>query len=134
MLFACAAVRGRADQAGDVRSQLEVVATALSAGNPANAMSPFDKSYANYDKLSGYFDGLTSAFRIVNEIDVVDEEDSAPETKVTVHWTITLTDLGMNYTVRRECDINARLVPERGKWKIVDFGPIWVFDPQQPSK
>jgi hypothetical protein len=136
VLFASAALPSWADQAGDVRSQLEIIATALTAGNPADAMTPFDKSYANYDKLSNYFGGLTSAFRIANEIDVVDEQDSASETNVTVHWTITLTDLGTNYTERRESDINARLILKGRKWKIVDFDPIWIFDPHQkpPSK
>jgi hypothetical protein len=134
--LALAAVHARADQAADVRSTLEVVATALTSGNPAQAMMAFDKSYANYDKLSSYFGGLTSAFRIVNEIDVVDEEDTAAETKVTVHWTITLSDLGTNYTNRREGDVNARLILKDRKWKIVDFAPISIFDPQPkaPSK
>jgi Tfp pilus assembly protein PilW len=126
----------RADQAASVRSAVEEVAVGLSAGNPAEAMTAFDKSYRNYDKLSSYFDGLTSAFRIVNEVDVVAETDAASETKITVHWTITLTDLGTNYTERREGDIDARLVVKERKWKIVDFAPIGVFDPQSkpPSK
>lgn len=130
------AVPAWADQAADVRARFESIATALSAGNPAEAMTPFDKSYANYDKLSNYFRGLTSAFRIVNEIDVVDEEDAPAETKVTVHWTITLSDLATSYTQRREGDINARLVLKGRKWKIVDFAPIAIFDPQPqpPSK
>src|ERR1700761_6462587 len=84
----------RGDQPADVRSKLAAIATALTAGNPAEAMVPFDKSYPNYGKLSNYFGGLTNAFQIVNEVDVVDEEDSATESKLTVHWTITLSDLG----------------------------------------
>ena len=120
----------RADQAADVHSKLAAIATALTAGNPAEAMSPFDKSYLNYEKLSNYFGGLTNAFQIVNEVDVVDEEDSATESKLTVHWTITLSDLGSNYTERRVGDINARLVLKDRKWKIVDFSPIDIFDPQ----
>ena len=113
-----------------MRSQLEVIAAALTAGNPAEAISPFDKSFANYDKLSNYFGGLTSAFQIVNEVDVTDETDSAAETKVTVNWTITLSDLATNYTERRMGEINVRLVRKNGKWKIADFTPINIFDPQ----
>jgi hypothetical protein len=121
----------RADQASEARSQLEVIATALTTGNPVEAMTPFDKSYANYDKLSNYFSGLTNAFQIVNEIDVTGEEDAAAETKLTATWTITLSDLGTHYTEQRRADINARLVLKDRKWKIVDFAPIAIFDPQQ---
>jgi hypothetical protein len=120
-----------ADQASGVRSQLEAVATALSAGNPAEAMTAFDKSCTNYEKLANYFGGLTSAFQIVNEIDVVDEQDAPAETKLTVNWTITLKDLGSNSTEHRRGDINVRLVLKGRKWKIVDFAPIEIFDPEQ---
>ena len=97
-------------------------------------MSAFDKSCTNYDKLSGYFGGLTSAYQIVNEIDVVDETDSSGESKVTVHWAITLSDRATNFTNRREGDINVRLISKDGKWKIVDFAPIDIFNPQVTSK
>jgi hypothetical protein len=133
-LCALAAVQARGDQAADVRAAVEVVGTGLSAGNPAQAMSAFDKSYANYDKLSGYFGGLTSSYQIVNEIDVVDETDSSGESKVTVHWIITLSDLATNFTNRREGDIQVRLISKDGKWKIIDFAPIDIFNPQVTSK
>lgn len=129
-LLACAVAGMRADQASQVRSQLEIVAAALTAGNPAEAMSAFDKSYPNYDKLSNYFGGLTSGFQIVNEVDVTEEEDSAAEIKAAAHWTVTLSDLGTNYTERRVGDINLRLVLKDRKWKIVEFAPIEIFDPQ----
>ncbi len=122
--------QARADQAADARSKLEVIARGLSEGNPADAISPFDKSYPSYDKLSGYFGGLTDAFQIVNEIDVVDERDTDAETTLTVRWTMTLSDLGSNYTERRTGDIQARLVLKGRKWKIVEFAPIEIFDPR----
>lgn len=134
VLCALAALPALGDQAGDIRNAVEVVAAGLSAGNPAQAMSAFDKSYANYDKLSGYFGGLTNSFQIVNEIDVVDETDSAGDSKITVHWIITLSDLATSFTNRREGDINARLISKDGKWKIVDFAPIDIFNPQASSK
>jgi hypothetical protein len=133
-LFALALGQARGDQAADVRNALEVVAAGLSAGNPAQAMSAFDKSYANYDKLSGYFGGLTNAYQIVNEIDVVDETDSPGDTKVTVHWIITLSDQATSFSNRREGDINVRLISKDGKWRIVEFAPIDIFNPQVSSK
>jgi hypothetical protein len=120
----------RADQASDVRSQVETIARSLSAGDPAAAIAPFDKSYAQYDKLSDDFGGLTSAFEIVNNLDMVDEEDTAAESKLTVHWIITLSDLQSHFTQQRVGDINVRLVLKGRKWKVVDFSPIEVFDPK----
>ncbi|HEX3684834.1 MAG TPA: hypothetical protein VHU83_20015 [Bryobacteraceae bacterium] len=120
----------RADQAADVRSQVETIARSLSAGDPAAAIAPFDKSYPQYDKLSDDFGGLTGAFEIVNNVDVADEEDTAAESKLTVHWTITLSDLQSHFTQQRVGDINVRLVLKGRKWKIVDFSPIEVFDPK----
>jgi len=129
VLFALSALR--ADQAADARSTLDQVARGLSEGNPADAISPFDKSYGDYDKLSGYFGGLTDAFQIVNEIDVVDERDTERDITLTARWTITLSDLGSNYTERRVGDIQVRLLLKNRKWKIVEFLPIDIFDPRQ---
>lgn len=119
-----------ADQAADVRAALGTIATGLTAGNPAEAMTPFDKAYSDYDKLSNYFAGLTNAFQVVNNVNVTDEEDTAAESKLTVHWTITLSDLGKNFTQQRAGDINVRMALKGRKWKIVEFAPIDVFDPQ----
>ena len=94
-------------------------------------MSPFDKSFKDYEKLGSYFDGLTNAFQLVNEVKVADEEDTETETKLTVDWTMTLTDLGLGYTEHRTGEINVRLVLKNGKWQIVDFSPIEMFNPQQ---
>lgn len=130
-LVAVSLAQVRADQASEARSQLQAIAAGLTGGDAAAAMMPFDGSCANYEKLSNYFDGLTSAFQVANEIDVVDEQDAAAETKLTVNWTITLIDLGTDYSERRRSDINVRLVLKGRKWKIVDFAPIEIFDPAQ---
>lgn len=129
-LLAAAVSLLRPDPASDLRSQLDVIARGLSAGDPAAAIVPFDKSLPDYDKLSNYFGGLTQAFSIVNEIDVADEQDSDTQVKATVHWTITLSDLGSNYTERRVGDIDIRMILRARKWKIVEFAPIDVFDPR----
>ena len=124
----CAGSTMRADSAADIRTQLGVVATSLAAANPSDAMSPFDKSYPNYEKLSQYFQGLT-VFQIENEVDVTDEEDTADGANVTITWALTLTDLSTNRTDRRTAEINARLILKDGKWKIVEFAPISIFNP-----
>lgn len=124
----------RADRAADVLAQLNHVATALTDGNALDAMSPFDKSFADYEKLSNYFAGLTSAFQVINEVKVEDEQDTETETKLTVSWTLTLTDLGTGYSEQRSGEINVRLILKDGKWKIVDFSPIDLFNPAQKRK
>ena len=119
------------DRSTDIRRRISDIATALTAGNPAQAMSPFDKSYSNYEKLSDYFTGLTGAFQVTNEVDVTDEQEGPSETTLTVHWVLTLTDLATNYTENRTADIDVRLIQKDGKWRIADFAPIEIFNPRQ---
>jgi len=101
------------------RAQVSYVASALTAGNPADAMSPFDKSVPGYDKLRGYFSGLTGAFELTNQLEVTEEQDSKDEATLTLEWTLTLTDPQTGYTMNRNATIHARLVPKGGTWKIV---------------
>jgi len=115
------------------RAQVSYVASALTAGNPADAMSPFDKSVPGYEKLRGYFSGLTGAFELTNQLEVTEEQDSKDEATLTLEWTLTLTDPQTGYTMNRNATIHARLVPKGGTWKIVEFSPIELFDPRPRS-
>ena len=117
-----------ADRAADLRTQLGVIATALGSANPSEAMAPFDKACPNYEKISGYFQALT-AYQIENEVDVKDEQDSGDSSQLTVTWALTLTDLASNRTDHRSDDINVRMLLKKGKWKIVEFSPINIFNP-----
>jgi hypothetical protein len=119
-----------ADQSHDVLAKLNYVAAALAAGNAIDAMTPFDKSFANYVKLRDYFSGLTDSSQLVNEIDVTDEQDSAAESNVTAAWTLTLTNKTTLQTERRTGEIHIRLTLQNGTWKIVDFSPLELFNPQ----
>ena len=105
------------------------VATALSAGNPVAAMAAFDKSLSDFDQLSARFTALTAAFDLNNEIDVEDEQDSPSAADLTLQWTLTLTSQ-TNDTEHRTAEIHARVGLRDGKWKIVAFSPIDLFDPQ----
>jgi hypothetical protein len=126
----------QAERAQDILSTINYVATALAGDNAADAMTPFDKSFPNYVKLRDYFAGLTDGWQIVNEVDVMDEDDSATQSNVTVQWTMTLTNKTTFQTERRSGEIHVRLALEHGKWKIVDLSPIDFFNPQptQQSK
>jgi hypothetical protein len=121
----------RADESGVVRSQLHEIATFLTAGNPAGAMEPFSKSFADYDKLRDYFISLTSAFTIVNEIDFTEEQETATESTATVRWSITLSGVSDKQSNQRTGEIHIRSIKEKNKWKIVGFSPIDLFDPSE---
>jgi hypothetical protein len=112
------------------RAQVSYIASALTAGNPADAMNPFDKSFPAYEKLRGYFSGLTGAFQLTNQLEVTEEQDSDEEATLTLEWTLTLTDAQTGYATNRHATIHARLVPKGGKWKIVEFSPIELFNPR----
>ena len=130
-----------ADRAADVRAQVAYVASALGNGNPSDALGPFDKAYKDYGKLKDYFQALTTGFEVTSEVEILDEQDEEGETKLLVNWTLTLTnpraatDLNASSSERRSMDVNIRLVPKKGKWKIIDLSPIDIFNPQgkQPS-
>ncbi|MBV8867236.1 MAG: hypothetical protein JO210_17700 [Acidobacteriaceae bacterium] len=121
----------RADQSAEIRSRLSEVAASLTAGDPAAAMAPFSKSFANYAKLRDYFAGLTNAFSIVNEVDVLDEADSKTQSVATIQWAVTLTNPQNNFNNQRSAEIHVRFMREKGQWKIVEFSPIAIFDPSQ---
>ena len=131
MLLLAGVSGSRADQSADIRSCLNAIATSLTAGDPASAIEPFSKSFANYQKLRDYFDGLTNAFSIVNEIDVLDETDSKTESAAKISWAITLSNPQNNFNTQRSAEIHVRFLREQGKWKIVEFSPIGIFDPSQ---
>ena len=126
LLALAAACRG----AETPRAQVSYVASALTAGNAADAMTPFDKSFPAFEKLRGYFSGLTGAFQLTNQLEVTEEQDADEEATLTLEWTLTLTDAQTGYTTNRNATIHARLVPKGGKWKIVEFSPIELFNPQ----
>jgi hypothetical protein len=121
----------RADEPGVVRSQLHDIATSLSAGNPAAAMEPFSRSFADYETLRDYFIGLTSGFTIVNEIDVTEEQETTTECTATARWSITVSSLSDNHSNQRTAEVHIKSVKEKNKWKIVGFSPIDLFDPSE---
>jgi hypothetical protein len=133
-LVSLVALAASAFGADTPRATVSYVASALTAGNPADAMSCFDKSVAGYEKLRGYFSGLTGAFQLVNQLEVTEEQDAAAEATLTVEWTVTLSDPQTGYAENRNAAIHVRLVQKSGKWKIVEFAPIELFNPQHKQE
>ena len=125
------ALPGYGDESADLRRRLSDVATALASGNPTQAMDCFDKQkFADYDKLSGYFDGLTGAYQVDSQIDVNDEEGTDTEAKLTVHWILTLTDPATSLDLRRDAEMTVKLMRIKNNWQIVAMAPLDMFDPQ----
>lgn len=119
-----------ADRPANVLATISHVAAALAGDNATDAMMPFDKSFPNYAKLRDYFLALTDSSQLVNEVDVTDEKDSGTESNITIAWTLTLTNKTTLQTERRSSEIHVHLKLQDGKWKIVDFSPIGLFNPQ----
>jgi hypothetical protein len=113
----------------ELRNRLSDVSMALSAGNPSNAMEPFDKSFDGYQKLSDYFSSLTNAYQVASEVEVTDEQDAPDGIQLSVRWTLHLTDAGKN-TENRSADLTLQWVRKKGKWKISNLEPLDLFNPQ----
>jgi hypothetical protein len=107
------------------------VTTALTANNPAEAIAPFDKSFAGYATLAEYFINLTSAYSISNEAEAVDETDSTDETKLTLDWTVTLQNERIGTSERRREHVQVRLVRRGSRWVIVELSPLNFFAPRR---
>jgi hypothetical protein len=121
----------RADRPEDIRAQVVYVASALSGGNPSDALGPVDKSFKDYGKLRDYFAGLTQAYQVASEVDIKDEDDREADTKLQVTWRLTLTDPATTISTQRSAEIDLTLVQKEGKWKIVELSPVDFFNPQR---
>ena len=119
-----------AQQSKAIREQVARVATALTAGNPEEAMTPFDKSFDGYSRLRDYFSALTNAYDVTNEMDVIDEQITSHEATLTVHWTLTLSEKGSGLSESREEDLTVKLSMKKYDWRIVDVSPLEFFNPE----
>ncbi|MDQ2945032.1 MAG: hypothetical protein M3Y27_03680 [Acidobacteriota bacterium] len=122
------ALTAAADQARDVLKAINHVATALTGGNPSDAMLPFDKSCPNYTTIQNNFIGLTDVYQVSNEANVMDEQDLPTETTLTLQWTLNLTNKGTHENINRTAEVHLRLRSERGRWKIIEFSPVDLFN------
>jgi hypothetical protein len=130
-LFACslAAVVPADASSSDARAQVAAVAEALTSGDAAEAMIHFSKSFPDYEKLRRYFEGL-SAFQVENQLEITDEEDTNDTVALTIAWDLTLTDFGSDHSRRRHGEIHVKVMPVESKWRIVEFSPLDIFNPQ----
>ena len=118
-----------ADDAADIHAAIGSVATALSSGDPAQAMSAFSKSCGDYGKLSELFDALTGAYSVENQIGFTDEEVTSSSATVKVNWAMTLTAHDATSTKNRNADLTIKVAREGKQWRIIAVDPIAIFDP-----
>ncbi|MCU1291945.1 MAG: hypothetical protein JWP08_795 [Bryobacterales bacterium] len=128
-LLALSAGGAMADQPDDVLRVINQVASALTENNPSDALIPIDKSLPNYNTLENEFIGLTSAYLITNEVEVLDEDDTADQTLLTLRWALTLASKETGESNSRSAEVHVRLRSQNGKWKIVELTPIDIFTP-----
>jgi hypothetical protein len=124
-----AAISLRADTEDDLRRQINTIATSLTAGDATSALTPFSKDWRDYETLHDYFTGLTGAFSISNEVDMLEEEDTDTEASAKLRWAITLSDPQTNFSEHRAAELSVRFKLTEGKWKIIEFKPIDIFRP-----
>jgi hypothetical protein len=119
-----------AQQSKAIYRQVSNVATSLTAGDAAEAMMPFDKSFANYHKLRDDFIALTTAYRISNQIEILEQNIAGQEATLTVHWVLTLSDEFNDLAETRSEDVTVKLSFLKYEWRIVGFSPLALFDPE----
>lgn len=129
LVLAATAWAAHADQAQDVMRAVGEITSALTDGNPSQAMGPFDKSMTSYETLQNEFAALTNAFLISNEVEVLDENDSPEQSQLTLRWALTLVNLQSSQSQRKSAEVHVRLRLEKKKWKIVEFTPVDLFTP-----
>ncbi len=119
-----------ADDSADLHRAIGDLAESLSSGEATQAMAAFSKKFPKYETLSEDFDALAGAYFVENSLDFKDEDVSATAATVTVQWDLALTTKQSGLTRNRSAELTLKLVREGKHWRIVEFGPIDIFDPQ----
>ena len=117
----------QADQSRDALDVINHVSSALAAGDAADAITPFDKNMNGYDTLQNEFVGLAEAYQVVNEVDVIDEQDSPEEIQLTLQWGLTLSNKQTFVSTHKNAEVHVKMRLERRKWKIAEFTPVDLF-------
>jgi hypothetical protein len=113
-----------------IRQQVERVGAGLAARNAEDAITPFDKSFDNYERLRDYFTALTTAYSVVSELEVTDEQIGDQDAALTVHWVLVLSDLSSGLSENREENLTIKLNLKKSDWKIVSLEPLDFFNPE----
>ena len=119
-----------AQQSKAIYRQVASVATSLTAGSAAEAMMPFDKSFAGYEQLQDDFSALVSAYQLVNQIEILEQNIVGADATLAVRWVLTLRDPVTELSETRTQDVTVKLSYLRYQWRIVGFSPLELFNPE----
>ena len=133
LLAAGVTAAGGADASRGARAEIIYVASALASGNPTDALRPFNPSCSGYGKLKEYFASLTANFDVVSEVEINDEDPGEDTIVLKGNWSLQVADKASNTNSagpRTSTGFTAKLNRRDGKWTIIEFSPIQMFNPQ----
>jgi hypothetical protein len=134
MLVAIAAARLRADEAQDVWDLFTRLASALSAGDAADFMQPFDRSMKGYETLNANVKALLDENDVQSSIELVSDEASGTGRAIELDWLLQIVAKEDTATlVRRRELIESRVMKQRGKWRVTAFEPLGFLAPPGPK-
>ena len=122
-----------ADEQQDIRDLFTQVAAALSAGDPAGFMRPFNPSMPGYHTIELNVAALARQAEIRSTIEVLRDEGDDSLRKVELDWYLNIVELqdAAGSTQRREV-IRCQVAREKKKWRIVSLQPLAFFAPPGP--
>ena len=106
------------------------LASALSQGDPDDAMAVFDKSIKDYEQIETNIEALAEQTDILCAIDIVTDNESAGVHKLDVDWFMQLKTAANSETLERRRErVNIEMRQISGKWKITALSPLKILDP-----
>ena len=135
ILILAAAIFAHADTHSDILDLFASMTSALADDNAAGFMAAVDKkNMADYDKLSGYVEGLITQAEISSHVEPVKDEGDESKRSVDVDWTLQLRSREMaGPALEREQTVHIELVKQKKHWRITSITPIDFFAPAKFS-
>ena len=132
----------RADSAQEVWDLFAKMAAALSAANPQEFLTAFDKSMPGYQKLRENVTALISEFELQSSVDFNKDDGDDRKRTVEADWLLILRPLdSANFknahaevlaSAQREQVLKCTVTKEGRKWKVVSLEPLDFFAPPAP--
>ena len=130
LLATLAAFSLRADDAQQVWDLFTELAAALSAGNAAGFMKPFDRAMPGYETLEANVSGLLLQAQVQSSIELLSDEGGDAARTVELDWLLRIVEqLDTGAITERRERVRSRLAKQNKKWRILSFEPLALFTP-----
>jgi len=107
------------------------MAQALSAGNPADFLAPFERSMPGYRKLESQVFALLSQAEVASSVELVQDQGDDQRRRVELDWILEIrSHLPAGPSEQRRQLLKAVLTRRGKSWKIVSLEPLSFFAPQ----